>query len=151
MSIGVMLFNPFTGKPRRPEDIESDPRGVLIWDGEEPLKAAAVSADLAAENAKLKTVMIAAAEEIQDHWDAHCDADGYGPANLMRRLEEGIPSQYGYTAGRFAELQSENAELREVLEFIAGHDLNGADDRAKAIICGLFIIKAKKAIHGSQP
>jgi hypothetical protein len=36
-----MLFNPFTGKPRRPEDIESDPRGVLIWDGEEPLKAAA--------------------------------------------------------------------------------------------------------------
>ena len=41
MSIGVMLFNPFTGKPRRPEDIESDPRGVLIWDGEEPLKAAA--------------------------------------------------------------------------------------------------------------
>jgi hypothetical protein len=46
---------------------------------------------------------------------------------------------------------ADNARLRGVLEFIAGHDLNGADDRAKAIICGLFIIKAKKAIHGSQP
>lgn len=40
MSIGVMLFNPFTGKPRHPSDIESDPRGILIWDGEEPLRAA---------------------------------------------------------------------------------------------------------------
>lgn len=64
------------------------------------------------ENAKLKTVMIAAAEEIHKHWSAHCDADGYGPANLMRRLEEGIPSEYGYTAGRFAELQAEVAALR---------------------------------------
>lgn len=40
MSIGTMLFNPFTGKPRSPEDIASDPRGVLVWDGEEPLVAA---------------------------------------------------------------------------------------------------------------
>lgn len=38
MSIGVMLFNPFTGKPRHPDDIASDPRGILVWDGEEPLK-----------------------------------------------------------------------------------------------------------------
>ena len=74
--------------------------------------AAAVSA---AENAKLKTVMIAAAEEIKAHWDAHCDADGYGPLNLMRRLEEGIPSQYGYTAGRFAELERERNALRAEL------------------------------------
>jgi hypothetical protein len=77
--------------------------------------AAAVSADLAAKNAKLKTVMIAAAEEIKAHWDAHCDADGYGPLNLMRRLEEGIPSQYGYTAGRFAELERERDALRQQL------------------------------------
>jgi len=39
MSIGTMLFNPFTGEPRHPEDIKSDPRGFLVWDGEEPLKA----------------------------------------------------------------------------------------------------------------
>lgn len=57
------------------------------------------------EVAKLKTVMVAAAEEIHEHWDAHCDAEGYGPANLMHRLEEGIPSEYGYTAGAFAELK----------------------------------------------
>jgi len=69
-------------------------------------------AELEADNARLKTVMVAAAEEIHEHWDAHCDAEGYGPANLMRRLEEGISSEYGYTAGRFAELQADNARLR---------------------------------------
>ena len=39
MSIGVMLFCPFTGKPRHPSDIQSDPKGILVWDGEEPLRA----------------------------------------------------------------------------------------------------------------
>jgi hypothetical protein len=65
---------------------------------------------LTRENAALKTVMVAAAEEIHAHWQAHCDAEGYGPQNLMRRLEEGIPSEYGYTAGAFAELTRERDE-----------------------------------------
>ena len=39
MSIGVMLFCPFTGKPRHPSDIQSDPKGILVWDGEKPLRA----------------------------------------------------------------------------------------------------------------
>lgn len=82
------------------------------------------------EIANLKTVMIAAAEEIQAHWQAHCDAEGYGPANLMHRLEKGIPAQYGYTAGAFMmqqelvdgqlvrinSLTSENERLRELIE-----------------------------------
>ena len=80
--------------------------------------AAAVSADKDAEIANLKTVMVAAAEEIQAHWDAHCDAEGYGPANLMRRLEEGIPSQYGYTAGAFAALQERIKVLEDALRAI---------------------------------
>lgn len=69
---------------------------------------------LFSEITALKTVMIAAAEEIQEHWDAHCDAEGYGPANLMRRLEDGIASEYGYTAGAFSELKqrAEAAEQR---------------------------------------
>lgn len=36
----TMLFNPFTGAPRHPDDIKSDPAGMLVWDGEEPLRAA---------------------------------------------------------------------------------------------------------------
>jgi hypothetical protein len=68
---------------------------------------------LKAENANLKTVMIAAAEEISAHWDAHCDAEGYGPQNLLHRLEKGIPSEYGYTAGAFTTLQSDLAALKE--------------------------------------
>lgn len=39
----TMLFNPFTGKPRHPDDIKSDPTGLLMWDGEEPLRAAATT------------------------------------------------------------------------------------------------------------
>jgi len=66
----------------------------------------------AAQIAALKTVMIAAAEEIASHWQAHCDAEGYGPQNLLRRLEEGIPSEYGYTAGAFAALTAERDALR---------------------------------------
>lgn len=69
-------------------------------------------ARLTAERDALKTVMIAAAEEIHAHWEAHCDAEGYGPANLMRRLEEGIPSRYGYTAGAFAQLKAERDAAR---------------------------------------
>lgn len=38
--IGPALFNPHTGKPRHPSDIQSDPGGTLIWDGETPLKSA---------------------------------------------------------------------------------------------------------------
>jgi hypothetical protein len=53
----------------------------------------------------LKTVMIAAAEEISKYWDAHCDEEGYGPVNLLRRLESGIPAQYGYSAGDFQRLR----------------------------------------------
>lgn len=37
---GVALFNQYTGKPRHPSDIQSDPAGALIWDGETPLKSA---------------------------------------------------------------------------------------------------------------
>lgn len=40
MAIGTMLFCPFTGRPRRPEDIKSDPHGILIWNGQEPLRPA---------------------------------------------------------------------------------------------------------------
>ena len=69
----------------------------------------------AAQIAELKTVMIAAAEEIASHWQAHCDAEGYGPQNLLRRLEEGIPSEYGYTAGAFAALTAERDALTKAL------------------------------------
>jgi hypothetical protein len=66
------------------------------------------------DNANLRSVMIAAAEEIKRCWDGHCDEDGYGPANLLHRLEKGIPAQYGYTAGAFESLQKENEKLTEI-------------------------------------
>lgn len=71
---------------------------------------------LEAENANLRSVMVAAAEEIAAHWEAHCDDEGYGPANLMHRLEKGIPTKYCYTAGDFARLKAENEALKKDAE-----------------------------------
>lgn len=34
---GVLLFNPYTGKPRHPSDISSDPHGILMLDPEQPI------------------------------------------------------------------------------------------------------------------
>lgn len=88
-------------------------------------------AELESEIKNLHTVMMAAAVEITEHWDAHCDREGYGPANLVRRLENGYPEQYGYDAQtmvrqdkRIAELEKDNAKVNRMLEeqfvFIAG-------------------------------
>lgn len=36
----TMMFNPYTGKPRDPRDIASDPAGLLMLDPDEPVQAA---------------------------------------------------------------------------------------------------------------
>ena len=64
----------------------------------EPNRVLALQAEitrLSQENLRLRTVMMAAAEEIGDHWEAHCDEDGYGPQSLQRHLREGT----GYYPG----------------------------------------------------
>lgn len=80
-------------------------------------------ADLEAEIAGLHTTMMAAAVEIQEQWEHHCDEEGFGPANLMHRLERGINGQYGYDAKtivrmdkRIEDLEAENAKLRSLVE-----------------------------------
>lgn len=47
------------------------------------------------ENAKLRSMCIAAAEEIETYWDAHCDDAGCGPINLVDRLK-GVTAPYLY-------------------------------------------------------
>jgi hypothetical protein len=88
---------------------------------------------LEADKKNLRSTMIAAAEEIHLHWDAHRDAEGYGPTNLMHRLESGIAAEYGYTSGAFAELkeqaskhcariaelESENATMKKAINYAA--------------------------------
>ncbi len=47
------------------------------------------------ENLELKSMCMAAALEIRDQWEAHCDNDGYGPCNLVSRLEGALkPTLY---------------------------------------------------------
>jgi len=77
---------------------------------------AARIAELEAEIADLHTTMMAAAVEIHAHWDAHCDAEGYGPANLMHRLERGIASQYGYDAKTLQRVEAERDQLLAEVE-----------------------------------
>ena len=65
----------------------------------EPNRVQALQAEitrLAQENLRLRTVMLAAAEEIGDHWEAHCDEEGYGPQSLQRHLREGTGFYPGY-------------------------------------------------------
>ena len=37
---GVLMFNPYTGTPRHPSDVASDPHGILMLDPEQPIRAA---------------------------------------------------------------------------------------------------------------
>lgn len=78
-------------------------------------------AELREEISDLHTTMMAAAVEIQEHWQAHCDEEGYGPVNLMHRLERGIASLYGYTARTLVQAEAERDKLagllREVLNW----------------------------------
>ena len=78
--------------------------------------AAAMLRSQAAEIANLHTVMMAAAVEITEHWDAHCDAEGYGPVNLVRRLENGFPAQYGYDAQTMVRMDKQLAEQAQEIE-----------------------------------
>ena len=70
----------------------------------EPRKVEALQMEitrLAQENLRLRTVMMAASEEIGEHWEAHCDAEGFGPQNLMRHLREGT----GYYPGMIEKIK----------------------------------------------
>lgn len=42
----TMMFNPYTGTPRHPSDIASDPEGILIIDPDSPLRAAKPDPDV---------------------------------------------------------------------------------------------------------
>lgn len=85
---------------------------------------------LEAENANLRTVMMAAAVEIQEHWDAHCDEEGYGPANLLRRLENGYPEQYGYGAETVVQMEKRITTLEA--ELMAQARVNGMGGEREA-------------------
>lgn len=73
----------------------------------EPRAVEALQAEvtrLARENLRLRTVMMAAYEEIGERWESHCDADGYGPQSLMRHLKDGT----GYYAGMVEKIKKVN-------------------------------------------
>ena len=93
-------------------------------------------AELEGEIANLHTTMFAAAVEIQEHWDAHCDAEGYGPANLMHRLERGIASQYGYDAKTLQRVEAERDQLKT--------DLHIATDDAAQMLASTQSLRSER-------
>lgn len=87
---------------------------------QEALQATARAEDeLKVEIEHLHTVMMAAAVEISEHWDAHCDDEGYGPCNLVRRLENGFPAQYGYDAMTLVNLEKQRDEYQRAADSMA--------------------------------
>ena len=93
-------------------------------------------AELEWEIANLHTTMFAAAVEIQAHWEAHCDAEGYGPANLMHRLERGIASQYGYDAKTLQRVEAERDQLKT--------DLHIATDDAAQMLASTQSLRSER-------
>ena len=63
MTTGTILFNPFTGRPRHPSDIASDPKGLLIWDGEEPLRTAQPSQAVELSDEEIQTIYLSTYNE----------------------------------------------------------------------------------------
>ena len=41
---GTLMFDPYTGTPRHPEDIASDPHGIMLLDPEQALSTSAICA-----------------------------------------------------------------------------------------------------------
>jgi hypothetical protein len=62
---------------------------------------------LAQENLRLRTIMMTAADEIDDHWESHCDIDGFGPRSLVRHLRDGS----GYYPGAIERIKGGSDEL----------------------------------------
>lgn len=61
------------------------------------------------ETERLKTTLVAGAELIKEKWDKLCDEEGYGPQNLLLRMDgtlntSGYP---GYSSGEFEKMQTE--------------------------------------------
>jgi hypothetical protein len=103
----------------RPHSIEFDEtQGAQVERNN--LQSQLSEAQLTIDN--LRTVMMAAAVEISAHWDAHCDNDGCGPVNLVRRLEKGLPEQYGYNALTVVNLEKQRDDLQaQLAELRATH------------------------------
>lgn len=89
-------------------------------------------AEAKADNKEMLSVMMAAAVEIKEHWDAHCDAEGYGPANLLRRLETGVTGGgYGYTAETVVDMQAEIEAMLPIVEACrARYEVHNQEPRA---------------------
>jgi len=88
----------------KPDDVEdllrsekSVVREFARWMSE-PDKVLALQAEvtrLSQENLRLRTVMLAAHDEIAERWESHRDAEGYRPHDLMLQLKSGT----GYYPG----------------------------------------------------
>lgn len=84
---------------------------------------------LKADIKKYLTTAMAAAVEIQEHWDAHCDSEGCGPANLIRRLENGFAESYGYTAKSLVEMTAERDSLETELAALRAQRVPMTDEQ----------------------
>jgi len=102
--------------------------------GKEPTDWKDYAIKLETHISKLELVMIAAAEEIQEHWQAHCDEEGYGPSNLMHRLENCVAANYdGYKSGQFTKLQERLKAAEKVIHYYTQTTGDDGTERLKAL------------------
>jgi chromosome segregation ATPase len=67
---------------------------------------------------RLKTTLVAGAEFIKENWDKLCDEDGYGPQNLLLRMDGTLNSSgySGYSAGEFDRINKELSEAKKEID-----------------------------------
>lgn len=81
----TMLFNPYSGRPRDPRDIQSDPEGILMLDPDEPLLAAAPTPPAEAASAQ-REAMLDAMCHAEDHTPSKPDGTTYSQREYMALL-----------------------------------------------------------------
>jgi hypothetical protein len=70
--------------------------------------------ELSTQVTHMASTMKAAAAEIEAHWDAHCDKEGYGPTNLIERLKgENLKLGYACYPGHCVSLDKAERERDE--------------------------------------
>jgi hypothetical protein len=95
------------------------------------------------ENERMKTTLVAGAELIKENWDKLCDEDGYGPQNLLLRMDGTLSTSgySGYSAGNFAKQGARIAQLESALRMSDAWPLH---DVIQKLVDGVDILLHKK-------
>ena len=90
----TMLFNPYTGTPRHPSDIQSDPEGILLLDPDGPIRATRPAPSEPSADVLLLREMFALCEATEEECADIDDHFKRGRAFEAKRIRRAIGTWY---------------------------------------------------------